>query len=124
MGTLSGSGAVWGYGVFCSSSDQIIEVELLCPEGGAGSESVPKATGGKEPYNAARPPKKINRPAKKLALAEIDEPGYLAAERFMGRSFHFPNHVNIFQIDQKCKAVRFKFRFFKMEGLCFIEIDG
>jgi hypothetical protein len=62
----------------------MIEVELLCTEGGAGSESVPKATVGKAPYNAARLPKKINRSAKKAALAEINVPGYPAAERFMG----------------------------------------
>jgi hypothetical protein len=92
----------------------MIEVELLCPEGGAGSDSVQKAAVGKEPYNAVSPPKKIDRPAKKIALTAIDEPGYLAAERFMGGSFPLPNHVNIFQIDQKCKAIRFKFRFFKM----------
>jgi hypothetical protein len=77
----------------------MIEVEVLCPEAGAGSDSAQKAAVGKEPYNAASPPKKINRPAKIIALKAIDEPGYLATERFMGGSFHFPNHVNIFQID-------------------------
>ena len=101
----------------------MIEVELFLSEGDAGSDSVPKALFGNEAYNAARPPKKINRTAKKSALAVIDEPGYLAAKRFMGGSFLFPNHVNIFQINQKGKAVCFKFRFFKMEGLCFIEIS-
>jgi hypothetical protein len=100
------------------------EVELLCPEGVAGSDSVQKAAVGKELCNAASPPKKINRIAKKIVLTAIDEPGYLAAEKFMGGSFHFPNHVNIFQIDQKSQAIRFKFRFFKMEGLGFIEIPG
>ena len=95
----------------------MIEVELLCPVGGAGSDSVPKAPVGKEPYSAASTPKKTNTPAKKATLAATAESGYLATERFMGGSFHFPNHVNIFQVDQKCDAVRFKFRFFKMESL-------
>jgi hypothetical protein len=74
----------------------MIEAGLFCPEGGAGSDSVPKAPVGKEAYNAVNTPEKTNKPAKKVTLAAIDEPGYLATERFMGRSFQFPNHVNIF----------------------------